>query len=128
MRISLLSIFIVSSKIVSLICLLISIHSYHWFQIENYSGLEKMYIFVINHSLLYLANKLSIESLCMSYGAFCNINDQMPLPRLIVIIPCVLTAMGLLLEIINLSLLCSIWQRVKSMLNFCLGKIEIELF
>jgi hypothetical protein len=64
----------------------------------------------------------------MSYGAFCNINDQMPLPRLIVIIPCVLTAMGLLLEIINLSLLCSIWQRVKSMLNFCLGKIEIELF
>ncbi len=61
----------------------------------------------------------------MSYGAFCNIEDQMPLPYLIVIIPFILTAIGFLLEIINLSLLCSIWQRVRSMLNFFLGKFEI---
>jgi len=49
----------------------------------------------------------------------------MPLPYLIVIIPFILTAIGFLLEIINLSLLCSIWQRVRSMLNFFLGKLEI---
>jgi hypothetical protein len=39
---SLLSIFILFCKIVSLICLLISIHSYHWFQIDNYSGYNKL--------------------------------------------------------------------------------------
>jgi hypothetical protein len=63
----------------------------------------------------------------VSYGAFCNIDDQMPLPRLIIIIPCILTAIGLLLEIINLTLLSSIWQRARSMLNFLLGKNEIEV-
>jgi len=46
----------------------------------------------------------------------------MPLPRVIVILPCILAAIGLVLEIINLSLLCSIWKRVRSMLNFFLGK------
>ncbi len=75
--------------------------------------------------MFYVVNKHSIQSLCGSYGAFCNKEDQIPLPRLIIIVPCVLIAISLLLEIINLSLLCSVWQRTRSMLNFCLGKIEI---
>jgi hypothetical protein len=60
----------------------------------------------------------------MSYGAFCNLEEQMPLPRLIVILPCVISVIGLLLEITNLCLLYPIRQRARSILNFFLGKLK----
>ena len=63
-----------------------------------------------------------LKDLCLSYGAFCNRQDQMPLPRLIIILPCALSGLSLLLEILNLILLCSIWERVRSIWSFFLGK------
>ena len=62
-----------------------------------------------------------IKELCTSYGAFCRERDQMPLPRLIVLLPAVLCALSLLFELINCFLLCSKWRRVRTILNFCLG-------
>ncbi|CAF1367950.1 unnamed protein product [Adineta steineri] len=110
MGFSRLSICILSCKIISLICLIISIYSYHWFQIDNY-----------------LVNDQLIQDLCTSYGAFCNINEQMPLPRLVIILPCLLSTIGLLLEIINLCLLCSIQYRIRTILNFFLEQTSIAL-
>jgi hypothetical protein len=75
--------------------------------------------------ILYLVNKLQIQQLCISYGAFCNLEEQMPLPHLIVILPCILSVLGLLLEIANLCLLCSIKHQARTILNFFLGKFEI---
>lgn len=123
MGISLLSIFILCCKIVSSTCLLISVHSYHWFQIDNYAGLEKtkfFSLFLVSIEIS-LDNRSLIENLCVSYGAFCNVDDQMPLPRVIIIIPCLLVAISLVLEIINLGLLCSTGNHTRSMLNFFLG-------
>ena len=70
----------------------------------------------------HLDNRPLIENLCISYGAFCNVEDQMPLPRIIIIIPCLLVAISLVLEMINLGLLCSVGNHTKPMLNFFLGK------
>ncbi|CAF1473825.1 unnamed protein product [Rotaria sp. Silwood1] len=105
-----LSIVIITCKIISLACLLVSVYAYHWFQIDNYS-----------------VNKDVVQDLCISYGAFCNLEDHMPLPRLIVIAPCAFLVISLVLEIINLSLLCPIWSRVPTLLNCFLEQTSIAL-
>ncbi|CAF3103601.1 unnamed protein product [Rotaria sp. Silwood2] len=105
-----LSIVILTCKSVALACLFISVYAYHWFQIDNYS-----------------VNKDLVQDLCISYGAFCNLEDQMPLPRLIVIAPCVFLVISLLLEIINLCLLCPVWSRVPTLLNCFLEQTSVAL-
>ncbi|CAF0904753.1 unnamed protein product [Rotaria sordida] len=110
MYMNILSIVILTCKTVSLICLLISVYAYHWFQIDNYS-----------------VNKDLVQDLCISYGAFCNLENQMPLPHLIVIAPCILLIISLLLEIINLILFYSIWSRAPTLLNCFLEQTSIAL-
>ncbi|UJR31005.1 hypothetical protein I4U23_018516 [Adineta vaga] len=105
-----LSILILSCKIISFICLLISLYSYHWFQIDNRT--------VDSHL---------IEQLCISYGAFCSTKDPMPLPRLVIILPCLLAAIDLLLEIIDISLLYFSDYHIRSILNFFLEQTCIAL-
>ncbi|CAF1217848.1 unnamed protein product [Rotaria magnacalcarata] len=107
---SILSSIILTSKTIALVCLLASIYSYHWFDIDNYS-----------------TNKDQIQYLCLSYGAFCNVENQMPLPRLIVITPCVFLIISILLEIINLSILYSKRPSVPSLLNYFLEQTSIAL-
>lgn len=129
MVIFLLSTLILSCKIVSLVCLIISVRSYQWFRVENYAGEWRKLRLSTTEEIIEcidllsaLVNRENIKDLCVSYGAFCNREDQMPLPRLIVILPCALSALSLSLELLNLILLYSVWQRVRSILNFCLGK------
>jgi len=48
----------------------------------------------------------------------------MPLPRLIVLIPCLTIAISLILEIINAVLVGFFRQHARSMLNFFLGNLK----
>ncbi|CAF1623399.1 unnamed protein product [Adineta ricciae] len=107
---SFLSITILSCKTVSLICLLISIYWYQWFRLD---------IQTVDRQLL--------EQLCMSYGAFCDTKDPMPLPRLIVVLPCILLFISLLLETIDVSLLHFSNYHIRSILNFFLEQTCIAL-
>ncbi|CAF3391966.1 unnamed protein product [Rotaria socialis] len=107
---SILSSIILTSKTIALVCLLASIYWYHWFEIDNYS-----------------TNKDQMQDLCISYGAFCSVENQMPLPRLIVITPCVFLLISLLLEIINLSVLYSQRSSVPSLLNYFFEQTSIAL-
>lgn len=127
---SVLSVIILTCKTVSLACLFASIYSYHWFEIDNYSGKfkSKSSYTRFSYSFVFVANKNVVQDLCISYGAFCSVDDQMPLPRLIVITPCVFLIIGLLLEIINLILLCTIRRHFRSLLNYFLGKIIILFY
>ncbi|CAF0854044.1 unnamed protein product [Adineta ricciae] len=107
---SFLSITILSCKTISLICLLVSIYWYQWFRLD---------IRTVDRQLL--------GQLCMSYGAFCDTKDPMPLPRLIVVLPCILAFISLLLETIDVSLLYFSDYHIRSILNFFLEQTCIAL-
>ena len=123
--VSFLSITILSCKTVSLICLLVSIYWYQWFRLDIRTGSETNFNW--NRlsspcSFFILVDRQLLEQLCMSYGAFCDTKDPMPLPRLIVVLPCILAFVSLLLETIDVSLLHFSDYHIRSIFNFFLGK------